>query len=170
MKRPSMMKPGLAVAVVLSALLGATAVACDDPGKQATDKITDAQRDADKKAAEAQRKADDAKREAQADANEKINDAKASFAKTREDYRHDLQAKIDKVDKKLGDLDTKALKEAGKAKTDLDVAIADIKRQRAALGTDVDRIGNATAAEWDALKARLEKAYDDLDHAVDEAL
>lgn len=163
-------KPHFAIAATFAALVGVGAVACDDPGKQANDKISEAQRDVEKKAAEAQRKADEVKREAQAEANDKINDAKASFAKAREDFRHDLQAKVDKLDKKIGELETKALKETGKAKADLDATIADVKRQRAALATDVERIGDATAADWDALRARLDKGYDDLERTVDKAL
>jgi hypothetical protein len=159
-----------AALAVCAVVVGLGALACDDPGKQANDKITDARREADKKAVEAQRKADEIKRGAQADANEKITDAKASFAKTREDYRHDLQTKIDKLDKKLGDLDTKAMKETGKAKSDLDVVVTDVKRQRDALGADIKRIDDATASDWEALKARIEKGYDDLERSVDKAL
>ncbi|MFO0612209.1 MAG: hypothetical protein U0414_06465 [Polyangiaceae bacterium] len=113
------------------------------------------------------RKADELKRNAQADANEKINDAKSSFAKTREEFRHDVQAKLDKLDKKLGELDTKAMKETGKAKTDLDASVSDLKARRAALGTDMKRIDDTVAADWDALKSRIEKSVDDLESAVD---
>ena len=123
----------------------------------------------DKSAADAQKEADKAQSEAntkttsaQVEADKKIADAKLSFAKTREDYRHDVQSKLDTLDKKIADLDAKAKTATGTAKSKLDANLTSLHTQRDLFAKDFGSIDRDTAATWDSSKMRLDKEWDAL--------
>ncbi|MEA2753345.1 MAG: hypothetical protein QOI41_7488 [Myxococcales bacterium] len=129
-----------------------------------------------KTGAEAQREADNARVEAntkttgaQVEADTKIADAQKAFAKTREDYRHDVQTKLDDLDKKIADLDAKAKKGTGTTKAKLDTNLPSIHSQRNAFARDFASVETDTALTWDASKARLDKEWTALKDAVDKA-
>lgn len=134
------------------------AFACDKSG-------TEAQREADKAQAEANTKTTGA----QVEADKKIADVQKDFSKTREDYRHDVQTKLDDLDKKISDLDAKAKKETGNTKAKLDANLPSLHTQRAAFGKDFASLQTDTAATWDASKARIDKEWTALKDAVDKA-
>ena len=83
------------------------AVACDTARDQ-QEKVNKAQAEANEKIAAANQQADQKINEAQAEADKKTADAQATFAKLREDYRHDVNTKLADLDKKIADLEAKA--------------------------------------------------------------
>jgi F0F1-type ATP synthase membrane subunit b/b' len=144
--------------LVAACCLPLAAVACDKSG-------ADAQREADKAQAQSTTQITNA----QVEADKKVAQAQHDFDMTREDYRHDMQAKLDDLDKKIADLDAKSKTDVGHAKAKLDANLPSIHAQRAAFGRDFASIQSDTAMTWDSSKARLDKEWDALKSAVDKA-
>ena len=140
---------------------------CEKSAADAQDTANKAQAQANQTAASARNEADTKVKNAQAEADKKIAEAQGDFAKTREDYRHTVQGKLDALDKKIAFLEADAKKAVGKTKSDLDARLVGLRSQRAAFGTELNTLDSATAASWDATKARLDKAWNDLEAAVD---
>jgi hypothetical protein len=138
------------------------AVACDTPGVTEQQKESKAVQDN----AEQQDRAARASASAQADMNQKIASAQADFERTREDYRHSRQTDLDEIDAKIAKLEASEPTLTGKAKTDLDTRLPQIRAQRAAFGTDLRAIQGTTAATWDDAKARVDKEWESLKSAV----
>ncbi len=139
-------------------------------------KAQDEQRKADEARAEADNKVNEANREAtdkinaaQAEADKKVADAQASFLKLREDFRHSVTEDLVKVDKDIADLGAKGQTAKGKAKTDIDAALPNIRTLRENVATEYRSLELASAITWDESKARVEKAVDELKKAVDKA-
>jgi hypothetical protein len=148
----------------LLAFSGACNKAADEQEKASNAQIT-----ANEKIVEANQEANKKANEAQADADKKIAEAQASFLKLREDYRHDTTEKLVDLDRKIAELEAKAKTSTGKKKADLDVQLAQIRSQRDAFANDWKTIETASAATWDATKARLDKEWTDLKSMVDRA-
>jgi len=144
------------------------AVGCDKAADQQK-KADEARAEADKKITNANNDATDKINAAQAEADKKVADAQASFLKTREDYRHDVTQDLVKVDKDIADLDAKAKTAKGKAKTDLDAAMPNIRALRDSVTTEYRSLEMSSALTWDSSKARVDKAVDDLKKAIDKA-
>ena len=132
-------------------------------------KADEARADADKKVAEANRDATDKINAAQADADKKVADAQANFVKMREDFRHDVNQDLAKVDKDIADLEAKAKTAKGKTKSDIDAALPNIHSLRDSVTTEYRSLELASAVTWDSAKARVDKAVDDLKKAIDKA-
>lgn len=150
------------VAVATLALAG-----CDKSAADAQDKANNAQAEANKTSANAQAEADKKTKNAQAEADKKIAEAQGDFAKAREDYRHSTQTKLDALDKKIAILEADAKKATGKAKTDLEVKLANVRVQRTTFANDFKTLDAASATTWDSTKTRLDKSWIDLENAVD---
>jgi hypothetical protein len=139
-------------------------------------KAADEQRKADEARAEASDKVSDATREAsekiaaaQAEADKKVAQAQASFLKLREDFRHQVNEDLVGIDKDIAALDAKATTLKGKAKTDLDAAMPNIRALRESVNDEYRSLELASALTWDDAKARVQKAVDNLKAAVDKA-
>jgi len=143
---------------------------CDKSAAEAQEKANKAQGEATLTAANAQAEANKKATTAQANADKDIAEAKGDFAKTREDYRHTVQSKLDAVDKKIALLEADAKKATGKAKADLDAKVTNLRAQRTAFGAEVKSLETSTAATWDSSKARVDKAMTDLEAAADARL
>ncbi len=153
---------------VCVALCMASAAGCD--------KAADEQRNADEARAEADRKALEANREAtttinaaQAEADKKVADAQASFLKMREDYRHKATESLIEVDKDITKLEAEAKTIKGKAKTELEARLPNLRTQREAVANEYKSLELASSQTWDATKVRVDKAIDDLKGAVNKA-
>lgn len=146
------------------ALLVPMAVACDKSGAEAQREADKAQAKANTEITNAQVEADKKTANAQAEADKKIATAEKDFAKTREDYRHDMSTNIENLDKKLADLDARA-----KQGKHIDGNLAALHQQRNVFVTDAKAIDTADARTWDATKDRLDKEWRNLQDAVDHA-
>ena len=69
----------------------------------------------------------------------------------------------------IADLDAKAKTAKGKAKTDIEAALPNIRALRDSVTTEYRSLELSSALTWDASKARVEKAVDDLKKAIDKA-
>ena len=141
--------------------------ACDKSDEQ--QKANAAQAEADKKIAEANKEATVKTTGAQVEADKKIAAAESEFGKRREDYRHKIQTDLIDLDKKIELLEAKAKTATGKAKTDLDLNLAQIRTRRAGFATDMKSVDTSTAVQWDDMKARTDKDWTDLKALVDKA-
>jgi hypothetical protein len=150
-------------AALLAGVAGA--VACDKPGVEEQQKEQKAAQDN----ADQQQKAAQQSSTAQADMNQKVATAQADFDKTRENYRHDKQADLDDLDAKVAKLEANERTATGKAKADLDAKLPSIRAQRASFGADFRALQATTAASWDDAKARVDKEWDSLKSAVNDA-
>jgi hypothetical protein len=142
-------------------------LACDKSGTEAQREADKAQAEANTKTTSAQYEADKKSTNAQAEADKKVAEAQGSFDKTREDYRHDVQNKLDDLDKTLGELDAKAKKETGSKKAKLDANLPSVHKQRDAFAKDFASMQYDTATTWDASKKRIDNEWDALKKSVD---
>jgi len=132
------------------------AAACEKSGKETQQEIDNAQ-------AQGQTEITNA----QVQTNEKIAEAERAFDKTREDYRHTMQSNLDSLDKKLVDLDAKTTKATGNKKVELTNKSSTLRSQRDTFAADVKSLDTATAATWDATKARMDKEWSDIERTSD---
>jgi hypothetical protein len=136
--------------------------ACDKSGKETQREVDNAQAQAQTEITNAQVQANDKANAAQAKADEKINEAQRDFDKTREDYRHTMQSNLETLDKKIADLDAKAVKASTDKRVDLDNEASKLRAERSTFAADVKALDNASAASWDATKARMDKEWSDI--------
>jgi len=155
----------LSTCIVLSL---ATAAGCNKASDEQK-KADEARTDADKKITDANRDATDKINAAQAEADKKVADAQANFLKLREDYRHDVTTDLVKVDKDIADLEAKSKTAKGKTKAQIDAALPNIHTLRDQVMTEYKSLEMSSALTWDASKARVDKAVDDLKKAIDKA-
>lgn len=156
------------MAVAVLSFVVVTTSGCDKAADEQA-KAREAQSEANGKIASAKAEADAKVRAAQADADKKIAEAQASFMKLREDYRHSMQLSLVDFDKKIGDLDAKAMKANGKAKIALEDALKTIRTARDHFNTNFNALEAASASTWDRDKANLERESADLKALIDKA-
>jgi hypothetical protein len=154
----------------IAGLLILAVAACDKSASEAQERADKAQAKANTEITSAEVAASDKANRAQAEADKKIAQAQADFNKTSEDYRHQMQTNLDAVDKKLMDLDAKALAAAQATRADLTANSASLRAQRDAFANDFKSLDYATALTWDATRARVDKEWSDLRSAVDHAM
>jgi hypothetical protein len=146
------------------------AAACDKSATESQDTVNKAQTNANTEITNAQVTAEEKSKNAQAGADKTIAQAQADFAKTREDYRHTMQSNLDGIDKKLADLDAKVKTTTGNKGADLDAKATALHAQRNAFATDFRSLDFASVPTWDSTKARVDKAWADLNDAVDKSI
>jgi hypothetical protein len=151
----------------LAAVLVLGAGACDKSAKDTQETADKAQAQANTEITNAQVQANDKSNSAQATADKKIAAAQRDFDTTREDYRHDVQTKLDALDQKLTDLDAKAKTAPAKTKADLDAKVSSLHVQRDAFGADFRSLASVSLASWDSTKVRLDKEWSELKSAAD---
>lgn len=152
---------GAALAVFITA-------GCDNAADQQR-QASAAQAEANTKINAAQNAAEETAKAAQAAANTQIADAKADFMKLREEFRHSMASNLVDLDKKVSDLEAKAMTSKGKAKMQLDANLTAIRAYRAPFGTRLEGLEQATSTTWDAAKANVEKEWTELQALVDKA-
>jgi hypothetical protein len=156
-------------ASIPSAILFMTlSVACDNAADEQK-KMNSARSEADDKIGAAVNEADLKVRSAQQAADKAVAEAQAGFLKLREDYRHMTTLNLVELDHHVDDLEAKAKRTIGKAKTDLDAHLKQIHADRSAFDTACKSLEAATAFTWDDAKARLDKEWIRLRDLVDRA-
>ena len=137
-------------------VLGVAASACEKSGKETQQEVDNAQATAQTEITNAKIKAE-----------EKTNEAERDFDKTRDEYRHDMQSNLASLDKKIADLDAKVAKNTGNKKVELANKVGTLRTERTSFAEDVKSLDTATAATWDATKARLDKEWSDIKSTSD---
>ncbi len=86
---------------------------------------------------------------------------------SREEFRHDLQVRLDQVDAKLSQLEDKAKQATEDARPRWNAMVADLKAKRARADEKLRDISNATDDSWQRFKGEARSAIDDLGDAVE---
>ncbi len=159
-----MLRSSISTTVVLVTL----ALACNNASDEQK-KMNTARTEADDKIGTAVKEADQKVLRAQEEEDKKVAEAQAGFMKLREDYRHATTINLVELDRSVSDLEAKAKKTMGKARTDLDASIREIHVDRGAFESDYKSLETATAATWDDAKVRLDKEWTHLKTLVDKA-
>lgn len=154
--------------VTIALVTLALAAGCDNASNN-QQKATAAQNEANDKIAAATREAEQKGKNAQAAADKQIAEAQANFMKLREDYRHATTTNLAGLDRKVADLEAKEKRMSGKAASDLEAKLKDIRGGRATFTADYNTLEATSAATWDDTKARLDKEWTDLAASVDAA-
>ena len=157
--------------VLLCVALAAVALACNNKsGADAQAEANKAQEKANNAIATANNEANAKALAAQAEANNKIDAVlQSDFAKMREDYRRQMRADLDSLNKNFTDLETKQMTATGKTKTELDGVLPLLKTRRDGFMNDLPTIDGANGTTWDATRVRLDKEWADLKVMVDGA-
>jgi hypothetical protein len=151
------------IGTVLSLTIG---IGCNTARDQQK-KADEAQTEANDKIAEANREADQKVGEAQAEADKKTADAQATFAKIREDYRHEVSTKLADLDKEIAELEAEAKTAKPAKRPELDAKLADIHTTREMVAKEFQSLDSTTALGWEEFKKRMDKALNDLESKVD---
>lgn len=117
-----------------------------DAADKAADKVGDAARDVGNAT-------EDAAREATG----------TSTYEHRDEYRHEVRTQLDQLDRELADAGKSVNRDASEAYTK---GVAAARETRRAVGRDVDRLGQATAATWDEVRGDMRASLDSLDRQM----
>jgi hypothetical protein len=153
---------------ILAVVVGMGLMACEKAADQ-QQKADSAREDAQKKVDSATRDANDKINAAREEESRKVAEAQANFLKIREDYRHSISEDLTKLDARVAGLEAKAKTATGKAKAKLDTDLANIRSLRENVTSEYRSLEYSSALTWDKVKASVDKAYDDLKKAVDDA-
>jgi len=139
--------------------------ACDKSGEDVQKKRDEAQQQLTQAQLEANRKVD----QAQIDRDQKVQKADADFQKSVVDYRTSREKDLADIDKNIDDLSMKDKTATGQKKAKLDGALPEIRTDRANLGQMMRSIDSTTPTTFDATKANLDKAFDELKDDIKKA-
>jgi hypothetical protein len=81
----------------------------------------------------------------------------------RDEYRQEVRTRLDELDRKLADARKSVNKDASEAYTK---AVAAARDTRTAVGRDVERLGQATADNWDEVRDDMRASLDSLDRQI----
>ena len=152
-----------AVLTALALILG-----CDSSPGSAENQARDARRRAAEEAASVQRRADEAAASAMAKAEEEGKRAEQVLIKARNDLHEKTDKDMIELSARMDDLRLKSTKATGKAREEMDAKLQRLDKQIAAVKRDLDILDRASAAEFDAMKARIEVGLADLKKSLSE--
>jgi gas vesicle protein len=81
----------------------------------------------------------------------------------RDEFRRDVRKRLDRMDSELAEFEQDAKGGADRAHQD---AVAAARDARQAVDRDLERLGDATAANWDELRHRVSEALDSADREL----
>jgi cell division septum initiation protein DivIVA len=136
----------------LSVLIAA-AFACSPRDRQETANRTEA----------AAQDVGDAAREGADEVRDEARDARDYAFAQRNDFRRDIDARVEGLDREIAELERDAKRGADKTR---DSALANIRLARKAVKRDMDRLGSATESSWDDLKRAINQSVYSLEEAV----
>lgn len=146
-----------ATACAVAALLFTLTTACNDrDGRDTESRIDNAAEEAGQDVREGVEEVGDVTEDA-------VDDAGAYSYERRDDFRRDVRERLDRMDEELAELERDTKAEAGEARQD---AVAEARGARRAVDQDVERLGNATADNWDDARLRLSESLDSAERAV----
>ncbi len=134
-------------------LLIAAAVACSPRDRQDTANRTE----------EAAQDVGDAAREGAAEVREEARDARDYAYAQRNDFRQDIDARLEGLDREIAELERDTKRGADKAR---DSAVTNIRMARKAVERDLNRLGSATENSWDDVKRAVNESVYSLQEAV----
>ena len=81
----------------------------------------------------------------------------------RDEFRRDVNERLQRLDQEIADLERTAKRDADKAR---DSAVVHIRSARSSVGRSLDRLAGATESTWDDLQASVRRSVDSLDLLV----
>jgi hypothetical protein len=136
----------------LSVLIAA-AFACSPRDRQETADRTE----------EAAQDVGDAAREGADEVREGAREARDFTYAERNDFRRDIDTRLEGLDREIAELERDTKRGADKAR---DSAVANIRMARKAVDRDLDRLGSATENSWDDVKRAVNGSVYSLQEAV----
>ena len=146
-----------AMACAAAALMVAFTTACKDRDRQDTASRIDA---AAEEVGEDVREGAEDVRDATEDA---TDDVRESSYERRDEFHREVRERLDRMDRELAELERDS--KAGSDETRRN-AVAAARDARLAVNRNVDRLGDATQANWDDLKHRVSESLDSADRAL----
>jgi hypothetical protein len=143
--------------------------ACNRSPAAEQEEARTAQQRADEKTTQYRMQADQKSAEEQAKANDQQREASRVLDQTKNDYRQKAQSDLDSITKQIDDLKAKSAKATGKARADVDQALADATARRDAVEAQIRAIDQAGPDQIETVKARLDDQIAALRQSVDEA-
>ena len=129
--------------------------------REGANEVGDATEDAADDVGDAAREAADDAGDAAKDAADKVEGA--TSWERRDEYRREVRAQLDQFDRELADLRKGVNDDASEAYTS---AVAAARESRRAVGREVERLGSATAANWDEVRSDVRDALEGLDRQI----
>ena len=161
------MKPALLLALLIGCQDASDLQNDADKAQDKADaKIDEAHKDANQVALEAHQDASQISLDAQAAANKTIATAQDDFQSLRETYRHDRAVDLAKLDLEIDKVEAKAFSAKGAEKAEHEVRLKSIADARAAFVAGLETLSRATAATWDAERARVDVQWSNMQDAV----
>jgi hypothetical protein len=108
---------------------------------------------------------DDVKRETK----EAVDAAAKLAAQKKQEYQRELEKKLADLDQQIDAWKAKASKATAEAKVEMDKKLVVLKEKRDAVAQKMKELGDSTSAAWADVKVGIEKAYDELKDAVENA-
>jgi uncharacterized coiled-coil DUF342 family protein len=143
----------------LSVLIAA-AFACSPRDRQETANRTE---EAAQDVRDAAREGADEVREGADEVRDEARDARDYAFAQRNDFRQDIDARVEGLDREIAELERDAKRGADRTR---DSALANIRLARKAVSRDLDRLGSATESSWDDLKRAINESVYSLEEAV----
>lgn len=142
------------------ALLGSVMLlACNSPEK-AQKSADEARQTADEQQSKAQRVADQQKMQAEATAQQKQDQATLALTSAKNDYHSKITALLTEVDRTTADLRTANATAIASDKFKNNDKLTAIAARKSVLDADLKQVDTATAANWDTLKAQVDRDLD----------
>ncbi len=140
-----------AMACTAAALMFAFTTACNDRDRQDTaSRIDNAAEEAGQDVREGAEDVGDAAEDA-------VDDLDGYSYERRDEFRRDVRQRLNRMDQELAEFERDAKAGGDSARLD---AVAAARDARQAVDRDLERLGDATAANWDELRHRVSEALD----------
>jgi hypothetical protein len=108
----------------------------------------------------------DTSRDVRRDTNEDVKAVSESAKQDKAVFQKKLEAQLDKLDIKIGQLRAKGSNLAAAAKENWEQRMAELDVKRDAARAKLDKVVHASAEAWNDVQNAAESAYDDLDGAI----
>jgi len=156
------------MACAAAALMFALTAACKDRDRDDTaSRVDNAAEEAGKDVRDAAGDAGDAVDEAADDAvkaaDDAADDVRESSYERRDEFRRDVRARLARMDAELAELERGTKKGVDQTRDD---AIVAARNARRAVDRTVERLGAATASNWDELKLGVSQSLDSADRQI----
>jgi gas vesicle protein len=163
------------MACAAAALMLAFTVACNDRDRQDTasrvdtvakeagEDVREGAEDVENTAEKAGEDVREGAKDADNAAEDAVDDVRGYSYERRDEFRRDVRERLARMDAELAELERGAGDDAGEARRD---AVAAARNARQAIDRNVDRLGAATASNWDELKDRVSESLDSADRAL----
>jgi hypothetical protein len=86
---------------------------------------------------------------------------------SREEFRRDLQARLEQLDQKIGQLEERARQAKEDARPKMDAVVKELREKRQRAADKLRDVSNATDESWDRFKVDAKAAVDDLGETVE---